>query len=113
MALYRGLPYDLPLGIELYSEVEPSELRLDTLPVPSQETVTDHELRSEDDARSLLDSLAGETVPAGQAGPQAAGRLEAGRNKQNASSGRRRQNQQAKKKSDGDGKGGQGSAGNG
>ena len=57
MALYRGLPYDLPLGIELYSEVDSSEVEVASLPEADQQTVTDHELRSEDDARSLIDSI--------------------------------------------------------
>ena len=50
VALYRGLPYDLPLGIELYSErrLEPGPGRL--APAERQDAVTDHELRSEDDA---------------------------------------------------------------
>ena len=107
VALYRGLPYELPLGIELYSEVEPSEVELDTLPVASQETVTDHELRSEDDARSLLASLAKETVePSGSNGGD----------KKQADQGDRKQGGQAdsqnQAKQGGDG-GGKGSAGNG
>jgi PPM family protein phosphatase len=54
VAVYRGLPYDLPFGIELYNEVESSAVELSSLTEQQQETATDHELRGEDDARSLL-----------------------------------------------------------
>ena len=57
VALFRGLPYDLPAGIELYSEVGSSQVQVAALPEADQKTVTDHELRSEDDARSLIDSI--------------------------------------------------------
>jgi PPM family protein phosphatase len=59
VALYRGLPYDLPLGIETYSEVESFPIQVDSLRQADQKTATDHELRSEDDARSLVDSFEG------------------------------------------------------
>ncbi len=57
IALFRGLPYDLPFGIELYSEQVTSNVELDALPETRRFVVTDHELRSRDDARSLLDDL--------------------------------------------------------
>jgi len=57
VALFRGLPYDLPFGIELYSEQVSSDTDLDALPEDRRAVVTDHELRSEDDARSLLEDL--------------------------------------------------------
>ena len=57
IALFRGLPYDLPFGIELYSEQQSSGTPLDSLPEERRVVATDHELRSEDDARSLLDDL--------------------------------------------------------
>ena len=57
VALYRGLPYELPFGVDLYSEVSSSPIQVSSLPEPDQRTVADHELRSEDDALSLIDSL--------------------------------------------------------
>jgi protein phosphatase len=57
LALFRGLPYDLPLGIELYSEVSSSPVQVSSLDEADQRTVAAHELRSEDDALSLIDSL--------------------------------------------------------
>jgi serine/threonine protein phosphatase PrpC len=64
VAIYRGLPYDLPLGVELYSEVESSPVQLSSLSTQQQETATDHELRSDDDARSLLASFEESIGPA-------------------------------------------------
>ena len=63
VALFRGLPYDLPLGIELYTEVESSGIQVSSLPEEDQETVTAHQLRSEDDALSLIDSLEARVEP--------------------------------------------------
>ncbi len=57
VTLYRGLPYDLPLGIELYSESFSSPVTLDALPEERRESAIDHELRSRDDAVSLLEDL--------------------------------------------------------
>ena len=57
ITLYRGLPYDLPLGIALYSENESIALTLDALPEERRAVVTEHELRSRDDAVSLVEDL--------------------------------------------------------
>ena len=57
LALYRGLPYDLPFGIELYSEQATSDVSLQALPETRREVAINHELRSQDDARSLLEDL--------------------------------------------------------
>ena len=80
IALFRGLPYDLPLGIELYSEVSSSPVQVSSLSKQDQETVANHELRSKDDALSLIDSLESRVEPApggdgggGQAGGQTGG----------------------------------------
>ena len=57
IALYRGLPYDLPAGIELYSEVYSSPTQVASLPEDRQDEVTNHELRGRDDAESLITDL--------------------------------------------------------
>jgi PPM family protein phosphatase len=57
LTLYRGLPYDLPLGIELYSEVYSVPVQVASLPVDRRESAIDHELRGRDDAVSLLNDL--------------------------------------------------------
>jgi serine/threonine protein phosphatase PrpC len=71
IALYRGLPYELPFGIELYSEQYSSPVQASALPADRRESVIGHELRSEDDARSLIDDL--ETAARQEAGGAAQG----------------------------------------
>jgi serine/threonine protein phosphatase PrpC len=56
-ALYRGLPYELPLGIDLYAEQESIAVQTDSLPPERQRVVTDHELRSHDDAADILEDI--------------------------------------------------------
>jgi PPM family protein phosphatase len=57
LTLYRGLPYDLPLGVQLYSEVYSVPVQVASLPVDRRESAIDHTLRGRDDAVSLLDDL--------------------------------------------------------
>ena len=85
LALYRGLPYELPLGAELYSEVVSSPTRVESLPEDRRDEAIDHDLRSRDDAENLLRDLeeaAVEAVPSpaegGQAGGNAGGRAGGG-----------------------------------
>jgi protein phosphatase len=57
VALYRGLPYELPLGINLYTLKYSSAIQTGSLPAQRQRSVTDHSLRSEDDATSLIEDI--------------------------------------------------------
>ncbi len=57
LALYRGLPYDLPAGVSLYSEQTSAPVQVASLPATRRDSVTNHELRSHDDAVSLFDDL--------------------------------------------------------
>ena len=57
VALYRGLPYDLPFGIHLYSEQYSSPLQTSSLPPRRQSAVTGHDLRSHSDAVSLITDI--------------------------------------------------------
>ena len=57
VSLYRGLPYELPFGIELYSERYASPVQADTLPPRRREAATDHEIRSRADAVSLIEDI--------------------------------------------------------
>jgi serine/threonine protein phosphatase PrpC len=57
VALYRGLPYDLPFDVELYEELYSSPLQVDSVPGDRRDEATDHELRSKDDAESLIQDL--------------------------------------------------------
>ncbi|MEK6252139.1 MAG: Stp1/IreP family PP2C-type Ser/Thr phosphatase [Actinomycetota bacterium] len=57
VALYRGLPYDLPFGISVYQERYASPIQTSSVPKDRQGSVTGHELRSRSDAVSLIEDL--------------------------------------------------------
>ncbi len=57
VALYRGLPYELPFGVELYSERYASPLQTAPLPPKRRDAVTGHDLRSREDAVSLIEDI--------------------------------------------------------
>ena len=57
VALYRGAPYELPFGIDLYSERYSSPIQTGSLPAKRQDAVTGHKLRSRDDAVSLIEDI--------------------------------------------------------
>jgi protein phosphatase len=68
LTLYRGLPYDLPLGLELYSRNYESSVPVSTLPAATRRTIEDHELRSREDAADIVQQaergrLAGQEPP--------------------------------------------------
>jgi len=69
VALYRGLPYELPLGVKLYSERYASPIQTGSLPSRRQGAVTGHDLRSRADAVSLVEDIerAAENPPAADA----------------------------------------------
>jgi len=54
VTLYRGLPYDLPAGVELYTSNFVSGVATKELASPAQETVASHELRSREDGEDLV-----------------------------------------------------------
>jgi PPM family protein phosphatase len=57
VALYRGLPYELPFGIELYNERYAAPIQTAALPPKRHDAVTGHDLRSRGDAVSLLEEI--------------------------------------------------------
>jgi PPM family protein phosphatase len=57
VAVFRGLPYELPLGIHLYERYYTSGVALDAVPPARRGTFTDHQLRSRDDAEDLVIKL--------------------------------------------------------
>jgi protein phosphatase len=57
VTLYRGLPYELPFGIELYEERYASPIQTSALPPRRQDAVTGHDLRSRGDAVSLVEDI--------------------------------------------------------
>jgi protein phosphatase len=57
VALYRGVPYELPFGIKLYSERHSAPVQTEALPERRQDAVTGHGLRSHADATDLLEEI--------------------------------------------------------
>ncbi len=57
VSVYRGLPYELPLGVNLYEEEYASGMPARAIPVTRRERVLDHEWRSRDDAVDLVRAL--------------------------------------------------------
>jgi PPM family protein phosphatase len=57
VALYRGAPYELPFGIELYEERYAIPVQTEALPPRRRDAVTGHELRSREDAVSLIEDI--------------------------------------------------------
>ena len=57
VTLYRGLPYDLPFGLELYEPYYASGVTIAQVPEQRRGTFTDHKLRSKDDAEDLVSEL--------------------------------------------------------
>jgi protein phosphatase len=64
VALYRGLPYELPFGIDLFQERYSAPIQTAALPRKRREAVTAHDVRSESDAVSLIEEIErGQGVP--------------------------------------------------
>jgi serine/threonine protein phosphatase PrpC len=57
VALYRGLPYQLPLGISLYSKQSSIPVQVGTLSEDRQRAVTGHTLRAKGDATDLANDI--------------------------------------------------------
>jgi protein phosphatase len=57
VAIFRGLPYDLPLGVHLYERWYRSGVTVAQVPADRRATFTDHRLRSRDDAEDLVRAL--------------------------------------------------------
>jgi PPM family protein phosphatase len=57
VTLYRGLPYTLPAGIDLFTVNYVSGVPIGTLPATRRRQLVDHTLRSHDDASDLVREL--------------------------------------------------------
>jgi protein phosphatase len=57
VALYRGLPYELPLGIELWESEYATGVPARLLPESRRDRVLDHRLRSKGDAVDLINQV--------------------------------------------------------
>jgi protein phosphatase len=69
VTVYRGIPYELPFGIDLYEEKYASGMPARAIPTGRRERVLDHEWRSREDAVDLVRALErGQLEPAGESG---------------------------------------------
>jgi serine/threonine protein phosphatase PrpC len=57
VTVYRGVPYELPFGIDLYDEEYASGMPARAIPAGRRERVLDHEWRSREDAVDLVRAL--------------------------------------------------------
>lgn len=57
VALFRGVPYELPLGLDLYSEQYAIGVQASSLPPARRAVIVDHRLRSKDDAVDLINDI--------------------------------------------------------
>jgi PPM family protein phosphatase len=57
VTVYQGVPYDLPFGLNLYSEDYASGMPARAIPAARRNRVLDHEWRSREDAEDLVRSL--------------------------------------------------------
>jgi len=78
VTVYKGVPYELPGGLKMYSENFVSGVPVRTLPARARKTVTAHKLRSLEDANDLVreierGELAGQAIGSTSATPPDAG----------------------------------------
>jgi hypothetical protein len=57
VTVYRGIPYELPFGIDLYTEEYASGMPARAIPNTRRSRVLDHEWRSREDAVDLVRAL--------------------------------------------------------
>jgi len=57
VTLYRGVPYELPFGVDLYEQEYASGVPASAIPGTRRKRVLDHEWRGRDDAEDLLRTL--------------------------------------------------------
>jgi protein phosphatase len=57
VTLYRGIPYELPLGIELYEQEYASGVPARAIPAARRGRVLDHSWRTREDAVDLVREL--------------------------------------------------------
>lgn len=57
VALFRGVPYELPLGLDLYAEQYAIGVQASSLSPARKAVIVDHRLRSKDDATDLINDI--------------------------------------------------------
>ncbi|NLT05291.1 MAG: Stp1/IreP family PP2C-type Ser/Thr phosphatase [Solirubrobacterales bacterium] len=67
VTVYRGLPYELPFGIDLYEADYRSGVPASAVPTARRERVLDHQWRSREDAEDLVRQLESGTLDPGRA----------------------------------------------
>jgi PPM family protein phosphatase len=76
VTLYRGVPYELPFGFELYEEQYASGVPARAIPASRRGRVLDHDWRSREDAADLVRTLERGELEGGPTGGLRAGRVE-------------------------------------
>ena len=67
LTVYRGVPYELPFGLELYSEHYAGSVPARSVPRARRERLLNHEWRSREDAEDLMRQLERGTLDQGRA----------------------------------------------
>jgi len=67
VTLYRGVPYEMPMGLELYGAEYTSSVPARAVPTARRERLLDHEWRSRADAEDLVRQLERGTLERGRA----------------------------------------------
>ena len=65
VTLYRGVPYEGPFGLELYSTNATSSVPARTIATARRERILDHDWRSREDGLDLMRQLEGGTLDVG------------------------------------------------
>ena len=76
VTLYRGVPYELPFGVELYEEQYASGVPAQAIPASRRGRVLDHDWRSREDAADLVRTLERGDLEGGPSGGLRAGRTD-------------------------------------
>jgi protein phosphatase len=76
VTLYRGVPYELPFGLELYEEQYASGVPARAIPASRRGRVLDHDWRSREDAADLVRTLERGELEGGPSGGLRAGRVQ-------------------------------------
>jgi len=67
VTLYRGLPYDLPMGLDLYRSQYTSSVPARAVPRARRARLLDHQWRSRGDAEDLVRQIERGTLDRGRA----------------------------------------------
>jgi hypothetical protein len=57
VAIYQGVPYQLPFGLNLYTKIYESGVPVSSLNASQQHRLLNHEIRSNQDAKDLVSTV--------------------------------------------------------